>query len=68
MVIDKDQRSAKKPVKQRVGEDPPEPIKIGASTPYDCDSKNLTAYGGLLPVATMLEKPKPPRHTSTPRL
>jgi len=30
--------------------------KIGAFTPYDFQSKNLTAYGGLLPVATMLEK------------
>ena len=56
MVIDRGQRSAKKPIKQGVGEDTPEPIKIGASTPYDFDSKNLTAYGGLLPVATMLEK------------
>src|SRR5216683_6205412 len=34
----------------------PEPTKIGACTPYDFHSKNLTAYGGLLPVATMLEK------------
>jgi len=34
----------------------PEAYKIGASTPYDFDSKNLTAYGGLLPIATMLEK------------
>ena len=34
----------------------PEPNKIGASTPYDFEAKNLTAYGGLLPVATMLEK------------
>jgi len=34
----------------------PEANKIGASTPYDFESKNLTAYGGLLPVATMLEK------------
>src|ERR1700735_3693056 len=33
-----------------------EPHKIGASTPYDFEGKNLTAYGGLLPVATMLEK------------
>jgi hypothetical protein len=33
-----------------------EPNKIGASTPYDFEAKNLTAYGGLLPVATMLEK------------
>ena len=33
-----------------------EPNKIGSSTPYDFDSRNLTAYGGLLPVATMLER------------
>ena len=33
-----------------------EPFKIGASTPYDFSARNLTAYGGLLPVATMLEK------------
>src|SRR5206468_12808230 len=30
--------------------------KIGASTPYDFSGRNLTPYGGLLPVATMLEK------------
>jgi len=33
-----------------------EPNKIRASTPYDFEGKNLTPYGGLLPVATMLEK------------
>jgi hypothetical protein len=33
-----------------------EPNKITASTAYDFEAKNLTAYGGLLPVATMLEK------------
>ena len=33
-----------------------EPLKIGASTPYDFCARNLTGYGGLLPVATMLEK------------
>jgi len=32
------------------------PLKIGGSTPYDFSARNLTAYGGLLPVATMLEK------------
>jgi hypothetical protein len=32
------------------------PLKIGASTPYDFSARNLTAYGGLLPVATMLER------------
>jgi hypothetical protein len=31
-------------------------MKIGASTPYDFEGSNMTAYGGLLPVATMLEK------------
>ena len=34
----------------------PEANKINAATPYDFEGKNLTAYGGLLPVATMLEK------------
>ena len=33
-----------------------EPYKIGAHTPYDFQGRNLTAYGGLLPIATMLEK------------
>lgn len=33
-----------------------EPYKIGASTPYDFEGKNLTAYGGLLPISTLLEK------------
>jgi hypothetical protein len=33
-----------------------EPLKIGAGTPYDFSARSLTAYGGLLPVATMLEK------------
>src|ERR1019366_3817338 len=33
-----------------------EQSKINASTPYDFSGKNLTPYGGLLPVITMLEK------------
>jgi hypothetical protein len=33
-----------------------EVTKIGASTPFDFSGKNLTPYGGLLPVAAMLEK------------
>jgi Transposase DDE domain group 1 len=32
------------------------PIKIGATTPFDFRGSNMTPYGGLLPVATMLEK------------
>jgi len=36
--------------------DKPGPNKIGASTRFDFSGRNLTPYGGLLPVATMLEK------------
>ena len=50
------QNSVKKPVKQGAGEKAPEANKINASTPYDFKGKNLTPYGGLLPVATLLEK------------
>src|SRR5439155_23380301 len=50
------QDSEKKPAKQGPQEVIPEPNKIGSSTPYDFEGKNLTPYGGLLPVATMLEK------------
>jgi DDE family transposase len=57
-VISENERSAKKPARQGAGEREPEPIKINASTAYDFEGKNLTAYGGLLPVATMLEKLK----------
>src|SRR6202158_5886583 len=56
MVINRKEHSDKKPAKQAAEPVIPEPNKIGASTPYDFESKNLTAYGGLLPVATMLEK------------
>ncbi len=48
--------SGKKPAAQGVGVVSPEPFEIGASTPYDFTGRNLTAYGGLLPIATMLEK------------
>src|SRR3989441_6060444 len=56
MVTNRIQHSDNRPVKQGAGEIAPEPNKIGASTPYDFSGKNLTPYGGLLPVATMLEK------------
>jgi hypothetical protein len=56
MVTDRKKDSAKTPVKQGAGDAAPEPNKIGASTPYDFNGKNLTPYGGLLPVITMLEK------------
>src|SRR5271155_3369768 len=56
MVINKKEHSEKSPVKQGPEGIIGEPNKIGASTPYDFEGRNLTAYGGLLPVATMLEK------------
>ena len=55
-MINKREHSEKRPAKQGPEEVIGEPNKIGASTPYDFEGKNLTAYGGLLPVATMLEK------------
>ena len=56
MVINRKKHSDKSRVKQGAEAAIAEPNKIGASTPYDFEAKNLTAYGGLLPVATMLEK------------
>src|SRR5213593_1908058 len=56
MVSNEKQHRKKEPAKQAFRETPSEPNKIGASTPYQFSGKNLTAYGGLLPVATMLEK------------
>jgi len=56
MVTNRIQHSAGTPVKQGSGATAPEPNRINASTPFDFSGKNLTPYGGLLPVATMLEK------------
>src|SRR5258707_1524746 len=56
MVINTKEHSDKRPAQQGAGEVIREPNKIGACTAYGFESKNLTAYGGLLPVATMLEK------------
>ena len=56
MVTNRIQDSGNKPVKQGPGATTPQPNRIGASTPFDFSGKNLTPYGGLLPVATMLEK------------
>jgi hypothetical protein len=56
MVTGNNKDSLKTPAKQGSEERTPEPNKIGASTPYDFSGKNLTPYGGLLPVITMLEK------------
>src|SRR5712671_6705390 len=56
MVINTREHSEKKRAGQGAEEVIGEPNRIGASTPYDFEGRNLTAYGGLLPVATMLEK------------
>jgi hypothetical protein len=56
MVKNKNEHTRKSSVNQGPGEVIPKPIKIGASTPYDFQGSNMTAYGGLLPVAAMLEK------------
>lgn len=56
MVTDRKKDSRKTRGKQGREEILSNPNKIGASTPYDFNGKNLTPYGGLLPVITMLEK------------
>jgi hypothetical protein len=55
MVTNENQHSSETRSKQAQNEDHSNPNKIGAFTPYDFSAKNLTPYGGLLPVATMLE-------------
>lgn len=56
MVTDEKQHSSKTPAKQGPECIESETNKINASTPFDFTGKNLTPYGGLLPVITMLEK------------
>jgi hypothetical protein len=56
MVNGQEQDSGRRAVNQGGRDVIPEPCKINASTPYDFHGKNLTPYGGLLPVLTMLEK------------
>ena len=53
---EQDQDTRRRPVNQGFDEHTPEPNRISASTPYDFNGRSLTAYGGLFPVATMLEK------------
>src|SRR5258707_1232071 len=56
MVTNRKEHTQKTPGKQAPDVVIPKPIKIGAATPYDFQGSNMTAYGGLLPVVTMLEK------------
>src|ERR1041384_3629924 len=54
MVTSRTDHNPRKPARQGFRQTAPPPNKIGASTPFDFSAKNLTPYGGLLPVATML--------------
>src|SRR6266496_3224562 len=56
MVTNRKKHTQKTPGKQAPDVVIRKPMKIGASTPYDFQGSNMTAYGGLLPVVTMLEK------------
>src|SRR5947209_987574 len=58
MVIDSSKHTRKTPVRQGSPAESSPPSKINAHTPFDFAGKNLTPYGGLFPVATMLEKLK----------
>lgn len=58
MVKQSPQDIEKTPAKQGPPAINRKPNEIGAATPYDFESTNLTAYGGLLPVAAMLERLK----------
>ncbi|MCX6606144.1 MAG: transposase [Acidobacteria bacterium] len=57
MKTDLDEVSAEAAEQPR-GEPSREPNKISAATKHSFTGRNLTAYGGLLPVAAMLEKPE----------
>jgi hypothetical protein len=46
MVNGQEQDTRRQPANQGVHDVAPEPNRIGASTPYDFEAKNLTAYGG----------------------
>ena len=55
-VKNKKKHNDKTRIQQGFRADIREPNKIDASTHYDFKGKHLTPYGGLFPVATMLEK------------
>jgi len=54
MVNNTNEHTRKKPAKQGAETVTPKPIRIGASTPYDFQGSNMTAYGGLLPGIDMV--------------
>jgi hypothetical protein len=56
MVTSRKKDSHKTPGNQASDDTASEPNKINGATPYDFTGRNLSPYGGLLPVITMLEK------------
>jgi hypothetical protein len=56
MVNNRDEDTRKTPTRQGAEPVISKALKISAATPYDFTGSNMTAYGGLLPVAAMLEK------------
>jgi len=56
MVMNRSKHTGRSPVPQGSRKSYSEPNKIAANTPFDFSGKNITPYGGLLPVARMLEK------------
>jgi hypothetical protein len=56
MVMNEKKDTDKSRVNQGRSSDIANPNRIAASTHYDFKGKNLTPYGGLFPVATMLER------------
>ena len=56
MVMNEKKHREKTPARQAFQDTHSQPNKIGPSTPFEFNGKNLTAYGGLLPVATMLDR------------
>jgi len=58
MVISSSQHIAEPRIPQASRKLSSEPSKINANTYFDFQGKDLTPYGGLFPVATMLEKLK----------
>jgi hypothetical protein len=55
MVTSRKEHRQKIPARQGFQDSYPKPNKIGSSTPHGFSGKNLTPYGRLLPVTTMLE-------------
>lgn len=55
-MISTQKHNGKTTANQQLRQHCPEPNKISSSTHFDFQAQNLTAYGGLLPVAAMLEK------------